>query len=300
MWGSLAWLLRDPNLTDIFVNGGDGVFVDRGSGIEKIAGLGCDAAWADALGRGLVAAGGRHVDDAHPVVDVRLGDGMRVHVALAPIATRGTTVSIRVPRSTPLSLDDLEGRGMLTPDARRTIDSLVAERRNVLIAGAGGAGKTTLLSAMLGAVPSDERIVVVEDVAEIRAEHPHVVSLETRQASVEGRGEVTLADLVRAALRMRPDRLVLGECRGAEVREMMLALATGHDGGAGTLHARSIDEVPARLEALGALAGFSAAALARQAASAFDALLFVSRRGGIRRLDGVAELGISGDRLVVR
>ena len=171
----------------------------------------------------------------------------------------------------------------------------------MLVTGAGGSGKTTLLGAMLSEAAGAERIVTIEDVAELRIRHPHVVALEARQANAEGAGAIGLEQLVREALRMRPDRLVLGECRGAEVRELLAALNTGHDGGAGTLHANSLDDVPARLEALGALAGLTPEALARQAVSAIDAVLHVERDGcRRRRVAAIGELGLAGDRLVVR
>ena len=164
------------------------------------------------------------------------------------------------------------------------VRALVVRRENLLVTGAGGSGKTTLLSALLSSAPPAERIVAIEDVAELRVDHPHFVSLEARQANLEGAGEISLERLVREALRMRPDRLVLGECRGAEVRELLAALNTGHDGGAGTLHANSIADVPARLEALGALAGLSATAIARQTVSAIGTVLHVERRGAGRVL----------------
>ncbi|WP_420893307.1 ATPase, T2SS/T4P/T4SS family [Rathayibacter iranicus] len=170
------------------------------------------------------------------------------------------------------------------------------ERWNLLITGAGGSGKTTLLGALLGAAPSSERIVTIEDVGELRPAHPHVVSLESRQPNLEGAGAVGLDRLVREALRMRPDRLVLGECRGIELRELLSALNTGHDGGAGTLHANSLEDVPARLEALGVLAGWGPEAIARQTVSAIDLVLHLERRGGRRRLaaSGIFALDSAG------
>ena len=178
--------------------------------------------------------------------------------------------------------------------------ALVDRRANLLITGAGGSGKTTLLAALLASAPHRERIVVLEDVAELRIDHPHVVTLESRQANLEGAGGVGLDRLVREALRMRPDRLVVGECRGVELRELMSALNTGHDGGAGTLHANSLADVPARLEALGALAGLSGDAVARQAVSAFDALLHVTRSEAGRRLAALGRLTLDAeDRLGV-
>jgi pilus assembly protein CpaF len=233
----------------------------------------------------LIALGGRHIDDATPCIDVRLEDGMRVHAVLPPICAEGTAISIRVPRFDRVSLGVLEERGMFDARWRRRLEGAVRARENLLITGAGGAGKTTLLSALLGAAPDDERIVTIEDVAELRIDHPHHVRLEARQANLEGAGAIGLARLVREALRMRPDRLVVGECRGEEVRELLMALNTGHDGGAGTLHANSVDDVPARLEALGALAGLGERAVARQVVSAIGLVLHVERGSdGVRRL----------------
>ncbi|ROR65004.1 TadA family conjugal transfer-associated ATPase [Agrococcus jenensis] len=297
-FGELAPLVAEAAVTDVFVTGGE-VWVDRGGGAAR-AGLRLEPERARALAVALVAAGGRHVDEATPCVDVRLHDGIRVHAVLPPIAVSGTQLSIRLPRVRALSLDELERTGMFAVVPLPLVRALVARRANVLVTGAAGSGKTTLLGAMLSAAAATERIVTIEDVAELRIRHPHVVALESRQANAEGAGAVGLEQLVREALRMRPDRLVLGECRGAEVRELLAALNTGHDGGAGTLHANSLDDVPARLEALGALADLTPAALARQAVSALDAVLHVERDGDGRRVAAVGELALDDDRLVVR
>jgi len=214
---------------------------------------------------------------------VRLFDGIRVHVVLPPISPSGTLVSIRIPSHTRPTVTDPR------------LLSLVASRANVLITGAGGSGKTTLLAALLSLAAPTERIVAIEDVAELRVDHPHFVCLEARQANLEGVGEVSLARLLREALRMRPDRLVLGEVRGAEVRELLSALNTGHDGGAGTLHANSLADVPARLEALGALAGMSDRAVARQAVSAIGAVVHLARVDDVRRVEAVGRLGLGSD-----
>lgn len=296
-FGELAALVGEEAVTDVFVAAGR-AWVDRGAGATPTS-LVLDEARVRALAVELVAAGGRHVDEASPCVDVRLHDGIRVHVALPPIAVEGTQLSIRLPRAERLDLDTLEATGAFALVRRERIDELVGRRANLLVTGAGGSGKTTLLAAMLSAAPAGERIVTIEDVAELRIRHDHVVALQTRQANLEGAGEVDLARLVREALRMRPDRLVLGECRGAEIRELLAALNTGHDGGAGTLHANALADVPARLEALGALAGLPPAALARQAVSAFDAVLHVERTPGGRRVAALGALAMRGDRLEV-
>ncbi|WP_083587187.1 TadA family conjugal transfer-associated ATPase [Agrococcus sp. Marseille-P2731] len=297
-FGELAAIVAEPSVTDVFVTAGQ-VWVDRGAGAEAVPLL-LDPDRARALAVALVAAGGRHVDEATPCVDVRLHDGIRVYAVLPPIAVGGAQLSIRLPRVAALSLAELEHGGAFSIVPLARVQALVGRRANVLVTGAGGSGKTTLLGAMLSAAAATERIVTIEDVAELRIRHPHVVALEARQANAEGAGAIGLEQLVREALRMRPDRLVLGECRGAEVRELLSALNTGHDGGAGTLHANSLDDVPARLEALGALAGLGPAALARQAVSALDAVLHVERGDRGRRVAAIGALALDGDRLVVR
>lgn len=288
----------DEVVTDVFVNGADGLFLDRGSGAEPAAGWRASEREVRDLAVALVGLGGRHLDDQAPCVDVRLDSGIRVHAVLAPVSTTGTALSIRIPRVRAADLEALAALGSLDARQQSWLLGLVADRANILITGGTGTGKTTLLSALLSEVPPTERIVTIEDVAELRPRHPHHVALEARQANLEGAGGITLARLVRESLRMRPDRLVVGECRGEEVRELLTALNTGHDGGAGTLHASGLRDVPARLEALGALAGMDAVALARQAVSAFTVVLHLDRApGGIRRIRLAGRLVIVGDRL---
>lgn len=296
-FGPLTPLVADPRVTDVFVNGAGPAWADRGSGAEP-TGVRLTEVEARALAVRLVAAGGRHVDEANPSGDARLADGIRVHVVLPPVSRNGTLLSLRLPSPRPPALDDLDRAGFFGEVALTRVTSLVAGRVNLLITGASGSGKTTLLGALLAGADPRERIVTIEDVAELRIRHPHVVGLEARQPNLEGAGGVDLARLVREALRMRPDRLVVGEVRGAEVRELLGALNTGHDGGAGTLHANSIGDVPARLEALGALAGLDARAVGRQAASAFGAILHLERRPH-RRLAQVGALALVGERLAV-
>jgi len=283
-FGPLAPLIADASVTDVFVNGAHSVWVDRGAGAVLQGSIDLDDQAVRDLAVRLMALGGRHIDETTPCVDARLHDGIRVHAVLAPVSTRGTLLSIRLPRIRRISLDDLQAAGFFPEGALDRLRALIDRRENLLITGAGGSGKTTLLSAILSAAAPTERIVAIEDVAELRVDHPHFVGLEARQANLEGAGAITLDRLVREALRMRPDRLVLGECRGAEVRELLAALNTGHDGGAGTLHANSIADVPARLEALGALAGMSATAIARQTVSAIGTVLHVERRDSGRVL----------------
>ncbi|HWH96873.1 MAG TPA: TadA family conjugal transfer-associated ATPase [Pseudolysinimonas sp.] len=291
-FGPLAAIVAERGVTDVFLNGDGTVWADRGTGSAVVEGVRVSAVAARDLAVRLIALGGRHLDDAAPAVDVRLGDGVRVHAVLPPVSGGGALVSVRLPSESRPGLDDLDDAGFFTAVPVGRIRQLVIRRANLLVTGAGGSGKTTFLAALLAAAPPHERIVVLEDVAELRIAHPHVVSLEARQANLEGAGGIGLDRLVREALRMRPDRLVVGECRGPELRELLAALNTGHDGGAGTLHANSLADVPARLEALGALAGMSPDAVARQAVSAFDVVLHVERGPDSRRLAALGQLGL--------
>jgi pilus assembly protein CpaF len=287
-FGMLAPLVEDARVTDVFVNGTSGAWADTGSGLARVPTIAPGEEELRDLVVRLVALGGRHIDETNPCVDTRLGSGIRVHAVLPPISTSGTLLSVRLPSVEAPTLDWLEQREFFSAVPRTVVAGLVARRENVLISGAAGSGKTTLLSAMLGAAARTERIIAIEDVAELRVDHPHFLALEARQANLEGAGSIGLERLVREALRMRPDRLVLGECRGAEIRDLLTVLNTGHDGGAGTLHANSLADVPARLEALGALAGMPAEAVARQTVSAIGAVLHLERTGSRR---GIAELG---------
>nr|WP_251050793.1 MULTISPECIES: TadA family conjugal transfer-associated ATPase [unclassified Microbacterium] len=297
-FGALAEHCADEAVTDVFVNGACGLFVDRGSGAEAISAWRASEREVRDLAVALVGLGGRHLDDQAPCVDVRLDSGIRVHAVLAPVATTGTALSIRIPRVRAADLEALAALGSFDARQQSWLMGLVADRANILITGGTGTGKTTLLSALLSEVPAAERIVTIEDVAELRPRHPHHVALEARQANLEGAGGISLARLVRESLRMRPDRLVVGECRGEEIRELLTALNTGHDGGAGTLHASGLRDVPARLEALGALADMDAVALARQAVSAFTIVLHLERApDGTRRIAQVGRFTVTRDRL---
>lgn len=297
-FGVLSSYVVDPRVTDVFLNGAGRLWVDRGSGLALAPEPGLDEAELRALAIRLIACGGRHIDEATPCVDVRLHDGIRVHAVLPPVSPIGTLLSIRLPRVARITVDQLERQGFFELVPAQPVRELVARRRNILLTGAGGSGKTTALSALLALAEPSDRIVAIEDVAELRVDHPHFVSLEARQANLEGAGAIGLERLVREALRMRPDRLVLGECRGGEVRELLAALNTGHDGGAGTLHANSLADVPARLEALGALAGMSPTAVARQTVSAIHTVLHIERNRQSRRLVQMGRFALdAGDRL---
>ena len=271
--GPLQPLLRLPGVTDVVVNGADGVYVDTGQGLRP-AGVGfSDEAAVRRLAQRLAALGGRRLDDASPFVDVRLGDGTRCHALLSPIARPGTLISLRVPRARGFSVSELVGAGMLSLAGERLVRALVGRRAAFVVSGGTGSGKTTLLGALLSLAEPHERIVMVEDSHELRPDHPHCVWLEARPPNLEGAGEVTVRTLVRQALRMRPDRLVVGEVRGGEVVDLLAALNTGHEGGCGTLHANSAADVPARVEALALAAGLGREAAHSQFAAAVDVVL---------------------------
>ena len=297
--GLLEPLLQDPRVADVLVTAPDAVWIDRGRGLERTSVVFPDEAAVRRLAQRLALSAGRRLDDAQPWVDGRLsgreaalGDsfGVRLHAVLAPVAHGGTCLSLRVLRPATQGLDALATAGAVPADAKRMLEQIVRARLAFLVVGGTGAGKTTLLSGLLAEVAADERIICVEDAAELAPPHPHVVRLVARTANVEGVGTVTVRDLVRQALRMRPDRIVVGEVRGAEVVDLLTALNTGHDGGAGTVHANSPREVPARLEALAALGGMDRAALHSQLAAAVQVVLHVHRRADGSR--GLREIGI--------
>ncbi|MBW8821874.1 MAG: TadA family conjugal transfer-associated ATPase [Streptomyces sp.] len=287
--GPLAPLLADPLVTDVLVNAPDEVWVDKGAGLERVPLRFADDAAVRRLAVRLAGRSGRRLDDASPWVDARLPDGVRLHAVLPPVSPGGTCLSLRVPRRRAFTLPELVAAGTVPPECAHLLARLVASRR------ATGCGKTTLLSALLSLVDPRHRLLLVEDAGELLPAHPHVVRLEARPPNVEAAGEVTLRDLVRNALRMRPDRLVVGEVRGPEVVDLLAALNTGHEGGCGTVHANSADDVPARMEALAATAGLGREALHSQLASALRVVVHLVRDPGrrvaqvcvLRRRDGL-------------
>jgi pilus assembly protein CpaF len=289
--GPLEHLLRQDGVTDVLVNGADAVYVDRGEGLESVAVTFPDDAAVRRLAQRLAAGAGRRLDDASPFVDLRLADGTRMHAVLAPLARPGTVISLRVPRARSFSLDELAAAGAFPDEAADLLRAVVGGRLAFLVTGGTGSGKTTLLNALLSAVDPSHRLVLVEDTSELRPDHPHVVGLESRPPNVEGAGEVDLRALVRQGLRMRPDRLVVGEVRGAEVVDLLAALNTGHEGGCGTVHANSAADVVARLEGLALAAGMPLAAVHSQMAAAFQAVVHCVRGGdGRRRVGQIAVL----------
>ena len=291
-FGRLEPLIRDPEVTDVLVNGPTEVWVDRGNHLQRSEITFPDADDLRALAVRLAATVGRRLDDASPCVDVCLPDRTRIHAVLPPICPQGPLLSIRIPRARPFDPDALVASAMLCTETLAWLRTIVLQRRPFLVCGGTGSGKTTLLSTLLGLVPEHERILLVEDDAELMPMHPHVVRLESRRVNVEGTGAIGMRDLVRESLRMRPDRIVVGEVRGAEVIDLMTAMNTGHRGGCATLHANAISAVPQRLSALGWLAGMPPEATYELAGQAFDAVVGLSRDATGRRF--VEQLGALG------
>ncbi len=293
--GPLESCLSDPQVTDVCVNGDGSVWVDRGRGLERATVELPDQDAARRLAVRLAGLAGRRLDESQPWVDGLLPGGVRLHAILPPLVDGGAHVSLRVPRVRADGLGHLASTGMFGPVVAQVLRGVVTGRCSFVVTGGTGSGKTTLLAAMLAEVPPAERIVLVEDVRELAVAHPHVVQLQGRGSNVEGVGSVSLVDLVRQALRMRPDRLVVGEVRGPEVREMLAALNTGHEGGCGTLHSNSPADVPARFDALGALAGLPREAVQRQLASAVEVVVHLERDAeGRRRVGSLSMLRWDG------
>ncbi len=289
--GPLEPLLRLEGVTDVLVNGPADVFVDDGAGLHRTEVSFPDDAAVRRLAQRLAASAGRRLDDASPYVDARLRDGTRLHAVLAPLASPGTCLSLRVPARKALSVEQLVTSGTVDEQGAQLMLEIVRARVAFLLSGGTGSGKTTVLAALLSRLDRHERLVVVEDSAELRPDHPHLVSLECRQANVEGVGAIGLSVLVRQALRMRPDRLVVGEVRGAEVVDMLAAMNTGHEGSCGTVHANSARDVPARLEALAMAAGMPREAAHSQLAAALHVVIHLKRgHDGARRVTEVALL----------
>ena len=298
---TIAPLLEDPQVTDVIVNGTSGVWADKGRGMEAVAADDPQLSTEEgvrALAVRLAASCGQRLDDASPIVDGTFSSGVRLHAVIPPLSASGTLISLRTHRSRVITLDELVRSGSVVDELEPILRAMVTTKANVMISGATGAGKTTVLNAMLSLIAPRERILIIEEAAELHPAHPHVVHLQVRHANVQGAGEVTMSELVRASMRMRPDRIVLGECRGAEVLDVLSALNTGHEGGWATIHANSAHDVPARLVALGALAGMAEAMVAAQAAAALDAVVHVRRDGARRFVAQVATLSRRGSELV--
>ena len=291
--GVLEPLLRDPAVDEIMVNGAGPVWVERGGRLERTdVRLASAGTLRDVIER-ILAPLGRRVDEAEPLCDARLSDGSRINVVIPPLAPDGPILTVRRFRARGLTADDLVAAGTWEPPLRELLARAVRARLSVLVSGGTGSGKTTTLNALSSFVPADERIVTVEDTLELRLQQPHVVRLEARPANVEGRGEVTIRRLVRNALRMRPDRIVVGEVRGGEALDMLAAMTTGHDGSLSTIHAGSPEEALRRLETLALMAGVGLphAAIREQVADALDLVVHQARLAdGTRRVVAVAEV----------
>ena len=293
--GPLAGLLADPRTTDVVVNSPTDVRVDRGGGWEPAGVTFGDEQAVARLARRLASAAGQRLDDSQPFVDGHLPDGTRLHAAIAPVAASGSCLSLRVLRPVRHDLAALAAAGTLPGSTEAVVRAVLKARVAFLVSGGTGSGKTTMLAALLAAVDPAERIVTVEDAEELRPPHPHLVRLVARVANVEGAGAIPMRVLVRQALRMRPDRIVIGEVRGPEVVDLLAALNTGHDGGAGTVHANAAADVPARLEALAAPAGLTREALHAQLGSAVQVVMQMSRIGRQRVLSEIAFLHRGSD-----
>jgi pilus assembly protein CpaF len=286
-FGSIEFLLKDPSVTEVMVNGPDDVFVEREGRLERVR---------DRLFEGeepvmhlierIVGPLGLRVDGSSPWVDARLPDGSRVHAIVPPLSLRGPAITIRKFSLTPLRVDELVAAGSVGPRALRFLTACVRGRLNMVISGGAGSGKTTLLGVLADAIPDEERLVTIEDAAELRLAKPHVVSLEARPANVEGRGEVTVRDLVRNALRMRPDRIIVGEVRGGEALDMLQAMNTGHEGSLSTAHANSPRHLLWRLETMAMMSDVAlpAAHVRTQVAAAIDVIVQLARLRDGRRV----------------
>ena len=288
--GVLEPLVRMPEVTDVLVNGPESVWIDAGQ-LRRSDVCFPDEAAVRRLAQRLAGTAGRRLDDSCPYVDARLPNGIRLHAVLPPISPQGTCLSLRIPRRRVFTLAELVEAGAIPAQATAILDGLIAGRAAFLVSGGTGTGKTTLLNCLLSLAAPTERIVVVEDSAELAPDHPHVVTLEARPANTEGSGAVGMRDLVRQALRMRPDRVVVGEVRGGEVVDLLAALNTGHEGGCGTVHANSAQDVPARLESLALPAGLSREGLHAQVTAGLQAVIHIARnRAGLREVTGIAVL----------
>ena len=297
--GPLAPFTHHPDITDIIVDGHGNVWTDTGTGLTRSDTV-LDADTTKALAVRLLGQGGKRLDEGMPFGDVQIGQA-RVHAVLPPIATAGPQLSIRLPARTQPTLETLAAQWPGAPKWREILGHLMHHRPNMLISGATGSGKTTLLAALLATVDPTERILTIEDTPELDIRHPHVVGLATRDANTEGQGGIGLPVLIRQALRMRPDRLIVGECRGAEVADFLTAMNTGHRGALGTLHANSAADVPARLHAMAALAGLEPATAALQIRSAVDVVIHLVRdERGNRYPAEVALLDKTGDAAELR
>ena len=298
-YGPIDRLLKDDEVTEVMVNGPGSVFVERFGKIEETEATFVDEQHLRRIIDKIVGQVGRRIDEATPLCDARLPDGSRVNAVIHPLAIGGPFLTIRKFSRDPYQIDDLIRFGTLNPASARFLQALVVGRLNIIVSGGTGTGKTTTLNVLSSFIPNDERIVTVEDAKELQLHQEHVLSMETRPPNIEGKGQITIRDLVRNSLRMRPDRIVVGECRSGEALDMLQAMNTGHDGSLTTVHANSPRDTLARLETLVLMAGFDlpVRAIREQMASAIDCIVQLTRlRDGTRRITHITEVqGMEGD-----
>ena len=302
--GPLELILKDPTVSDILINGPKNIYIERGGQMEK-----SDVEFRDSkhllqiIDR-IVSKVGRRIDETSPMVDARLEDGSRVNAIIPPLALDGAAVSIRRFGSNPLRLEDLLNFKAFTPEMVMLLEGCIKARCNIIIAGGTGSGKTTLLNTLSSFIGQEDRIVTIEDAAELQLQQDHIVRLETRPANIEGNGAITATDLVKNALRMRPERIIIGECRGGETLDMLQAMNTGHDGSMTTIHANTPRDAVARLETLVMMSGFElpVKAIRQQVAGAVDILIQANRlQGGPRRITAITEIvGMEQDTIVMQ
>jgi pilus assembly protein CpaF len=303
-FGPLEMLLKDPTISDILINGPHKVFVERRGKMERTEVKFRDNEHLLQIIDRIVSKVGRRVDETSPMVDARLPDGSRVNAIISPLALDGPSMSIRRFGTNPLKLEDLLNFKAFTPEMAMVMEAAIKARLNIIISGGTGAGKTTLLNTLSSFIPSEDRIITIEDAAELQLQQEHVVRLETRPPNIEGKGQITTRDLVRNALRMRPERIVIGECRGAEALDMLQAMNTGHAGSLTTLHANSARDAQARLETMIMMAGLELPikAMRQQISSAVDLIIQANRlQGGPRKVTNICEVqGMEGEVIMMQ
>jgi pilus assembly protein CpaF len=283
-------LLDNSNITDILVNGHKEVWIDQGQGLEKTKTTFLNEESVRSLAQKLALSTGRRLDQSQPYVDAQLTKIIRLHAVLTPIASPGTVISLRIHRPQILSLIELVSNKIITNTQKDFLTKLIDDKKSFVICGGTGSGKTTLLNSLLSDVNRNQRILIIEDSRELNPQHPHVVSLEGRPANIEGMGLITMKDLIKQSLRMRADRLIIGEVRGAEVIDWLSALNTGHTGSAGTIHANSIHEVITRFESLGLMAGLSKEAIHSQLQTTLNFVIHIERNAdGKRQVRAIGE-----------